>query len=96
MEVNKSHCGAPITCCAELPRIRWYPSDVDQLVDGRIEYGLREFSGLGGQAEQFNAIAGLLYKRRHSFRCRRMNLPLTLRHYRVFYLVLFSLEEKPG
>ncbi len=71
-----------------------------QLVGDRIEYGLREFSRSGEQAERFNAITRAYYMNAAATQFplpEGMNLPLTLRHYRVFYLVLFSLEEKkPG
>nr|WP_011282403.1 type IV secretion system protein TraC [Salmonella enterica]AAY88116.1 conjugative transfer assembly protein [Salmonella enterica subsp. enterica serovar Dublin] len=58
-----------------------------QLVGERIEYGLREFSWSGEQAERFNAITRAYYMKAaetHFPLPEGMNLPLTLRHYRVF------------
>lgn len=58
-----------------------------QLVGDRIEYGLREFSWSGEQAERFNAITRAYYMKAAATQFplpEGMNLPLTLRHYRVF------------
>ncbi|EFH9786065.1 type IV secretion system protein TraC [Escherichia coli] len=58
-----------------------------QLVGDRIEYGLREFSWSGEQAERFNAITRAYYMNAAATQFplpEGMNLPLTLRHYRVF------------
>ncbi|KAA0298711.1 TraC family protein, partial [Salmonella enterica] len=58
-----------------------------QLVGERIEYGLRKFSWSGEQAERFNAITRAYYMKAaetHFPLPEGMNLPLTLRHYRVF------------
>lgn len=58
-----------------------------QLVGERIKYGLREFSWSGDQAERFNAITRAYYMKAaetHFPLPEGMNLPLTLRHYRVF------------
>ncbi|HFO9279499.1 TPA: type IV secretion system protein TraC [Escherichia coli] len=58
-----------------------------QLVGDRIEYGLREFSWSGEQAERFNAITRAYYMKAAETQFplpEGMNLPLTLRHYRVF------------
>ncbi|EGH8428976.1 TraC family protein, partial [Escherichia coli] len=57
-----------------------------QLVGDRIEYGLREFSWSGEQAERFNAITRAYYMKAAETQFplpEGMNLPLTLRHYRV-------------
>ncbi len=57
------------------------------LVGDRIEYGLREFSWSGEQAERFNAITRAYYMKAAATQFplpEGMNLPLTLRHYRVF------------
>lgn len=59
-----------------------------QLVGDRIEYGLREFSWSGEQAERFNAITRAYYMNAAATQFplpEGMNLPLTLRHYRVFF-----------
>ncbi|EJI3135083.1 TraC family protein, partial [Salmonella enterica] len=59
-----------------------------QLVGDRIEYGLREFSWSGEQAVRFNAITRAYYMRAAATQFplpEGMNLPLTLRHYRVFF-----------
>lgn len=59
-----------------------------QLVGDRIEYGLREFSWSGEQAERFNAITRAYYMKAAATQFplpEGMNLPLTLRHYRVFF-----------
>lgn len=59
-----------------------------QLVGNRIEYGLREFSWSGEQAERFNAITRAYYMNAAATQFplpEGMNLPLTLRHYRVFF-----------
>lgn len=56
-----------------------------QLVGDRIEYGLREFSWSGEQAERFNAITRAYYMKAAATQFplpEGMNLPLTLRHYR--------------
>ncbi|MEE7109717.1 type IV secretion system protein TraC [Escherichia coli O134:H31] len=58
-----------------------------QLVGDRIEYGLHEFSWSGEQAERFNAITRAYYMKAAATQFplpEGMNLPLTLRHYRVF------------
>ncbi|ENY6659936.1 TraC family protein [Escherichia coli] len=58
-----------------------------QLVGDRIEYGLRELSWSGEQAERFNAITRAYYMKAAATQFplpEGMNLPLTLRHYRVF------------
>ncbi|EKP1812096.1 TraC family protein, partial [Escherichia coli] len=58
-----------------------------QLVGERIEYGLREFSWSGEQAERFNAITRAYYMKAAETLFplpEGLNLPLTLRHYRVF------------
>lgn len=58
-----------------------------QMVGDRIEYGLREFSWSGEQAERFNAITRAYYMKAAATQFplpEGMNLPLTLRHYRVF------------
>ncbi|MGE0968601.1 type IV secretion system protein TraC (plasmid) [Klebsiella sp. WOUb02] len=58
-----------------------------KLVGDDIEYGLREFSWSGKQAEKFNAITRAYYLRaaESSFPLPEgMDLPLTLRNYRVF------------
>ncbi|HIF6790916.1 TPA: TraC family protein [Escherichia coli] len=55
-----------------------------QLVGDRIEYGLREFSWSGEQAERFNAITRAYYMKAAATQFplpEGMNLPLTLRHY---------------
>ncbi len=55
-----------------------------QLVGDRIEYGLREFSWSGEQAERFNAITRAYYMNAAATQFplpEGMNLPLTLRHY---------------
>ncbi len=57
-----------------------------QLVGDRIEYGLREFSWSGEQAERFNAITRAYYMKAAATQFplpEGMNLPLTLRHYRA-------------
>ncbi|MEL8517293.1 TraC family protein, partial [Escherichia coli] len=57
-----------------------------QLVGDRIEYGLREFSWSGEQAERFNAITRAYYMKAAATQVPlpgRVKLPLTLRHYRV-------------
>ncbi|SQR21542.1 conjugal transfer ATP-binding protein TraC [Escherichia coli] len=57
-----------------------------QLVGDRIEYGLREFSWSGEQAERFNAITRAYYMKAAATQFplpEGMNLPLTLRHYLV-------------
>ncbi|EMQ3374421.1 F-type conjugal transfer pilus assembly protein TraB [Escherichia coli O157:H51] len=54
-----------------------------QLVGDRIEYGLREFSWSGEQAERFNAITRAYYMKAAATQFplpEGMNLPLTLRH----------------
>ncbi|EOW5612674.1 TraC family protein [Escherichia coli O84:H51] len=54
-----------------------------QLVGDRIEYGLREFSWSGEQAERFNAITRAYYMNAAATQFplpEGMNLPLTLRH----------------
>ncbi|MBE8487544.1 type IV secretion system protein TraC [Escherichia coli] len=59
-----------------------------QLVGDRIEYGLREFSWSGEQAERFNAITRAYYMNAAATQFplpEGINLPLTLRHYRVFF-----------
>lgn len=58
-----------------------------KLVGDDIEYGLREFSWSGPQAEKFNAITRAYYVRaaeKHFALPPGMDLPLTLRNYRVF------------
>ncbi|EET0970950.1 type IV secretion system protein TraC [Escherichia coli] len=58
-----------------------------QLVGERIKYGLREFSWSGEQAERFNAITRAYYMKAAETLFplpEGLNLPLTLRHYRVF------------
>jgi conjugal transfer ATP-binding protein TraC len=57
-----------------------------KLVGDDIEYGLREFSWSGKQAEKFNAITRAYYLRaaETQFLPPGMDLPLTLRNYRVF------------
>lgn len=58
-----------------------------QLVGDRIEYGLREFSWSGEQAERFNAITRAYYMKAAATQFplpEGMNLPLTLRHYSHF------------
>ncbi|WP_374962981.1 SDR family NAD(P)-dependent oxidoreductase [Spongiibacter tropicus] len=57
-----------------------------KLVGDDIEYGLREFSWSGKQAEKFNAITRAYYLRAAETRFplpESMDLPLTLRNYRV-------------
>lgn len=59
-----------------------------QLVGDRIEYGLREFSWSGEQAERFNAITRAYYMKAAATQFplpEGMNLPLTLRHYVTGY-----------
>ncbi|MEI7412151.1 type IV secretion system protein TraC [Pectobacterium aroidearum] len=56
-------------------------------VASRVEYGLRDFSWTGEQAARFNAITRAYYLKaaETSFPLPEgLNLPLTLRHYRVF------------
>ena len=61
-----------------------------QLVGDRIEYGLREFSWSGEQAERFNAITRAYYMNAAATQFDPAALPGIL-------LVLFSLKEKkPG
>ncbi len=71
-----------------------------QLVGDRIEYGLREFSWSGEQAERFNAITRAYYMKAAATQFplpEGMNLPLTLRHYRVFISYCSpSKKKKPG
>ncbi|MGF7444856.1 TraC family protein, partial [Klebsiella michiganensis] len=58
-----------------------------KLVGDDIEYGLREFSWSGKQAEKFNAITRAYYLRAAETQFSLppgMDLPLTLRNYRVF------------
>lgn len=55
-------------------------------VGEKIDYGLREFSWSGEQADKFNAITRAYYMRAAETRFtlpEGMSLPLTLRHYRV-------------
>ncbi|HAO1942677.1 TPA: TraC family protein [Escherichia coli] len=62
-----------------------------QLVGDRIEYGLREFSWSGEQAERFNAITRAYYMKAAATQFplpEGMNLPLTLRHYPDQFLPL--------
>ncbi|EHP6323867.1 TraC family protein [Escherichia coli] len=59
-----------------------------QLVGDRIEYGLREFSWSGEQAERFNAITRAYYMKAAATQFplpEGMNLPLTLRHYGQYF-----------
>lgn len=70
-----------------------------QLVGDRIEYGLREFSWSGEQAEQFNAITRAYYMNAAATQFplpEGMNLPLTLRHYRVFFSYCSPSKKKAG
>ena len=58
-----------------------------RLIGERVEYGLREFSWTGEQADRFNAITRAYYLKaaETSFPLPEgLNLPLTLRNYRVF------------
>lgn len=58
-----------------------------KLVGGDIEYGLREFSWSGPQEKKFNAITRAYYlaaAESHFALPPSMDLPLTLRNYRVF------------
>ena len=58
-----------------------------KMVADDIEYGLREFSWSGPQAEKFNAITRAYYVRaaeKHFTLPPGLDLPLTLRNYRVF------------
>lgn len=58
-----------------------------KLVGDDIEYGLREFSWSGKEAEKFNAITRAYYLRAAETQFSLppgMDLPLTLRNYRVF------------
>ncbi|MCP9269144.1 type IV secretion system protein TraC [Xenorhabdus sp. XENO-1] len=59
----------------------------NKLVGEQIEYGLREFSWSGAQADKFNAITRAYYLRAAETRFslpEGLNLPFTLRNYRVF------------
>lgn len=76
-------CGQKIlVACRSL--LIWVSS---KLVGNDIEYGLREFSWSGKEAEKFNAITRAYYLRAAETRFplpESMDLPLTLRNYRVF------------
>ncbi|QQQ26200.1 type IV secretion system protein TraC [Klebsiella grimontii] len=68
-----------------------------KLVGGDIEYGLREFSWSGKQAEKFNAITRAYYLRAAETRFplpESMDLPLTLRNYRVFISCCIARKKK--
>ncbi len=70
-----------------------------QLVGDRIEYGLREFSRSGEQAERFNAITRAYYMKAAAtqFPLPEDESALTLRHYRVFISYCSpSKKKKPG
>lgn len=68
-----------------------------KLVGDDIEYGLREFSWSGKQAEKFNAITRAYYLRAAETRFplpESMDLPLTLRNYRVFISCCIARKKK--
>ena len=68
-----------------------------KLVGDDIEYGLREFSWSGKQAEKFNAITRAYYLRAAETRFplpESMDLPLTLRNYRVFISCCIPRKKK--
>ncbi len=68
-----------------------------KLVGDDIEYGLREFSWSGKQAEKFNAITRAYYLRAAETRFplpESMDLPLTLRNYRVFISCCIARKRK--
>ncbi|HDF2355946.1 TPA: type IV secretion system protein TraC [Klebsiella oxytoca] len=68
-----------------------------KLVGDDIEYGLREFSWSGKQAEKFNAITRAYYLRAAETRLplpESMDLPLTLRNYRVFISCCIARKKK--
>ncbi|WP_406911480.1 type IV secretion system protein TraC [Klebsiella oxytoca] len=68
-----------------------------KLVGDDIEYGLREFSRSGKQAEKFNAITRAYYLRAAETRFplpESMDLPLTLRNYRVFISCCIARKKK--
>ncbi|MFP1498210.1 hypothetical protein ACLB1Q_36880 [Escherichia coli] len=66
---------------------------------GLNKYGLREFSWSGEQAERFNAITRAYYMKAAATQFplpEGMNLPLTLRHYRVFISYCSPSKKKAG
>nr|WP_261630041.1 TraC family protein [Escherichia coli] len=68
-----------------------------QLVGDRIEYGLREFSWSGEQAERFNAITRAYYMKAAATQFplpEGMNLPLTLRHYDILLQYIQELIQQ--
>ena len=68
-----------------------------KLVGNDIEYGLREFSWSGKEAEKFNAITRAYYLRAAETRFplpESMDLPLTLRNYRVFISCCIPRKKK--
>ena len=68
-----------------------------KLVGNDIEFGLREFSWSGKQAEKFNAITRAYYLRAAETRFplpESMDLPLTLRNYRVFISCCIPRKKK--
>ncbi len=68
-----------------------------QLVGDRIEYGLREFSWSGEQAERFNAITRAYYMNAAATQFplpEGMNLPLTLRHYDILLQYIQELIQQ--
>ena len=68
-----------------------------KLVGDDIEYGLREFSWSGKEAEKFNAITRAYYLRAAETRFplpESMDLPLTLRNYRVFISCCIPRKKK--
>ena len=68
-----------------------------KFVGDDIEYGLREFSWSGKQAEKFNAITRAYYLRAAETRFplpESMDLPLTLRNYRVFISCCIARKKK--
>lgn len=82
-------------------RCRWPFTVSSHLVGQDIEYGLRELSWTGEKADTFNAITRAYYLRaaEEGFPLPdHLNLPLTLRNYRVYIscCVPVSAEVRPA